>query len=197
MNPNATYLFEKPRREFHNAELWWTSYFTLFSFWASSSGYLLVLPTYCYSAGDRLEENGKLSLEKCNYQSTVVDGKLRGDVFGMKDWPNRFRDLKPDVTIIHSRESREVSLIEVKTIGASVKGNALLYADLRDRLLECQWRVGLYYLLSRGHEENGDWPVLRNIRASIILWEDVLQKAIDTPFENVFGEPLQKYAKET
>ena len=83
MDPNATYLFEKPRREFHNAELWWTSFFTLFSFWASSSGYPLVLPTYRYSDGDCLEENGKLSLEKCNYQSTVVDGRLRDDAFGM------------------------------------------------------------------------------------------------------------------
>jgi hypothetical protein len=190
---NATYLFEKPFRTFHNCEVWWTSFFTLFALWCSTNQRSFSLPTYQCTEDDSLHPVGIISFQDLSYGNVIVDGRLRGDVLGIADWPNRFADIKPDVTILHSLTDRQITFVEVKTIGASVKSNAPLYSELTDFMRTKNWNVKFLYLMSDGHEASSDWGVLRKYAQEIILWEDVLRATVKTPFEALFGEPIAKY----
>jgi len=66
-----------------------------------------------------------------------------------------------------------VDFIETKTIGANVQRNVGLYASIAEFLKDKGWTVGLYYLLSSGHETPRDWPLLAAGSADIILWDGV------------------------
>lgn len=192
---NATWLFEKPTREFHSAEAWWTSFFTIFAFYMQKSGKPLSLQVYRIGAMNDLEPESFLDLGSMSYQNTVVDARLKKEVFGIKEWPNQFLDIKPDITLLNATAKKSVVFIEVKTIGTSVKRNVLLYPDLRDHMRKLGWQSDLFYLMSDGHEETSDWSVLRKTDSRILLWEDVFKLSISTPFETLLGEGLLSYTR--
>ncbi len=192
---NATWLFIRPSVDFHNAELWWTSLFTIFAFSEVQSKGKFSLPAHAVNEAGELSRAKVIDMSMMTYQNTVVDGRLRKDVFGLSEWPNQFLDLKPDITIIPSKNERTVLFIEVKTVGTSVKRNALLYQALRDYMRGLGWSAELIYLMSKGHEEPSDWAVLRNTDALVFTWEDVFLQAQGTTFENLLGEPLHSYVR--
>lgn len=193
MESNATYLFEKPMRAFHNAESWWTAYFSMLVFWRNANNRALELPHYISDANGNLTKAGIVSFAGATYANLVCDARLHGEPFSISGWPNEFLHLRPDVTHIRSLAKRRVVFVETKTIGASVKGNVKLYSNLVAFLRSCGWSVELYYLLSMGHEEQKDWARLAVVGASIICWEDVFDGAKDTPLGQLFGEPLSNY----
>ncbi|MBK7002427.1 MAG: hypothetical protein IPH35_21490 [Rhodoferax sp.] len=192
---NATWFFEKPSRGFHNAEAWWTSFFTIFAFYMARSGKGILLPVFKVNESNDLVPESSIDLSGMTYENTVVDARLRKEVFGLPDWPNQFNDIKPDITVLRSGASASVIFIEVKTIGTSVKRNALLYPALREHMRSLGWESELYYLMSKGHEEITDWPVLRDTDSKILRWEDIFAKTAGTPFENMLGESLPTYTK--
>ncbi len=195
MATNATYLFEKPYRKFHNAESWWTAYFTMLVLWRSSSNNPLELPWYLSDKNGNLNLKGSVSFDAASYRNMVADARLYGEPFGLSEWPNGFLNLRPDVTFLKSSDRREVVFVETKTIGAKAQGNVALYARLRDFLRSKGWSAELYYLLSEGHEELSDWPILEAAAASIILWEDVFKATAGSPFGELFAEPLSNFVK--
>ncbi len=192
---NATWLFEKPSRDFHSAEAWWTSFFTVFAFYMARSGNGLSLPIYRLNDSNELVPESTLNLHGVSYQNTVVDARLKKEVFNLPNWPNRFLDIKPDVTILNAHAEKTVLFIEVKTIGTSVKRNAFLYPALRDHMRSLGWQADLYYLMSDGHEEGSDWSVLRKTDSRVLLWEDVFKRSSGTPFETLLGEGLPSYTR--
>jgi hypothetical protein len=193
MQLNATHLFELPFRGFHNAESWWTAYFTMLVLWGSAHGKPVVLPSYLSDLNGNLTEASTVSFSGATHSDLVADARLHGEPFGITDWPNEFLHLRPDVTFLRSLEDRKVLFVETKTIGASIRGNVDLYANLA-AFLRCQgWSVEFYYLLSVGHEEAEDWPLLATASASIIKWEDVFGVAEKSPFGCLLGELLSKY----
>ena len=226
---NATYLFEKPYRKFHNAEPWWTAYFTMESrqnnlsnwpfpslaaprtadeywigycgalpmlvLWGTSQQTPIQLKSYCTDKSGNLSEVGIVPFAGATYSNLIADARLNGEPFGLSEWPNEYLNLRPDVTSLRSLESRQVAFIETKTIGASVRGNVTLYARLVDFLRSEGWTVELYYLLSVGHEEPRDWPMLAASSAAILLWEGVFEAASGSPFGELFEEPLANYVR--
>lgn len=191
---NATWFFEKPSRNFHNAEVWWTSFFTIFAFYMARSGKGITLPVFKVNKSTDLVPDSRIDLGGLTYENTVVDARLRKEVFGLPDWPNQFNDIKPDITVV-SKSSTSVILIEVKTIGTSVKRNALFYPALRDHMRSLGWKSELYYLMSEGHEETSDWPILQKTASNVLRWEDIFELSVGTPFENMLGESLPTYTR--
>ena len=50
-----------------------------------------------------------------------------------------------------------LSLIEIKTIGASIAGNLLLYLAVAEHLRSQVGQAEVYHLISYGHEIRRDW----------------------------------------
>ncbi len=126
--------------------------------------------------------------------NTVQEGKLSGELFGLDDWPNEYLNLQPDL-INWCRERKRVTIIEVKTIGAEVKGNLWLYHKFSEFMNTNGWESKLYYLLSHGHEKSSDWLHLSRANASLIFWEDLLKLTASTPLTQVFDFKLQHYCE--
>ena len=63
--------------------------------------------------------------------NTIVEGRLNGHLFNDTKWPNDFLNLSPDIIRIDTGPN-VVKIIEVKTVGASVKPNAKLYQRLNE-----------------------------------------------------------------
>jgi hypothetical protein len=76
----------------------------------------------------------------------------------------------------------QATFIEVKTIGGSIARNHGRYLKARDHLRSLGCSADFYYLLSHGHECHGDWPLIEHDEVRVMLWEDVLRAAADTPF---------------
>lgn len=193
MGQNATYLFEKPFRRFHNAEPWWTAFFTMLVLWRETQHESLVLPSYNSDQLGQLTKKCSISFAGASYANLVADARLNGEPFGIGRWPNEYLNLRPDITYIKSKEHREVVFVETKTIGASVQGNIELYEGLIGFLRQEGWAAEFYYLLSLGHEQTRDWSLLADVSANVITWEDVFSAAKGSPFSDLFGEPLAKY----
>ena len=190
---NATYLFQKPYRGFHNAESWWTAYFTMLILWGNENDSPITLKSYRTDADGNLTQSGSVSFSDATYGNLIADARLHGEPFGISQWPDEYLHLRPDVTFLRSQEDRKVTFIETKTIGANAKGNVELYSRLANFLVSNGWEVELYYLLSEGHEATKDWPALQVNSASIIKWEDVFKAAAPSPLGKLFGVPLINY----
>jgi len=189
---NATYLFELPFRGFHNSESWWTAFFSMLVLFLAHEDAEASIPLYAYNAENAIHRTGSFDFNGYTYSKTVIEGALRGDVFAFDIWPNEFLNLKPDITF-WIPEKKKVVFVEVKTIGASIQGNASTYVALRDHMRKEGWDAHLYYLLSHGHEATNDWPVIEKSSIPFILWEDVLKLSLNTPFSHVFDEAIEQY----
>jgi hypothetical protein len=190
---NATYLFEKPARHWHNSESWWSAFFSIFWLYQAKHNPDFSLPIYTYETGRYWIEDA-LPCAGVTYSDIQVEARLTGEAFGLSEWPDEFYGLKPDVAILQ-REQRQLTLVEVKTIGASVAGNFELYPRTCAHLGTCNWRVTFCYLLSYGHESSRDWKVITEARARFILWEDVLRAVIETPLRDIFDLDLTPFAQ--
>ncbi len=128
-----------------------------------------------------------------NSKNTIVEGGLTHTVFGLNksQWNKDFSNIKPD--IVHIGEERIV-IVEVKTIGASVKENMKLYQRLVECLEEHTGRnVSLYYLLSYGHRPNSDWTYLTQYESNILLWEELFLKIKDSELAPYIHPELEQY----
>lgn len=194
MKLNATYLFESPTRHFHNSEQFWTAYFALFLLWESQSKEPRKIPVYsCDPRGYLTALPDTLPMLGLTFAEVIMEGKLSGEAFGLKEWPNDLKDRRVDIVLLR-REHKVADFIEVKTIGADVKHNFELYAKLCETLQKSGWNSNLYYLLSHGHEHQGDFRLLAG-KSRIILWEDIFRFAAETPLGKMLvGVPLSSYA---
>ena len=195
MTSNATWLFARPAPNFHNAEPWWTAWFSMLLLWGAVQGRPQMFPWCTTDAEGNLIPAGTVSFAGARYDTLVADARLRGEPFGIAEWPNDFLDLRPDLTFIRPGAARQVVFVETKTIGASVKGNVGRYAELVAWLEGQGWTAELYYLMSAGHEALNDWKLLAEAGARILRWEDVFEAAAETPFGALFGEPLANYLR--
>ncbi len=189
---NATYLFQLPGRCYHSSESWWTAFFSMLLLYCTRKDSQWTLPTYTYSGGYPVESApfapGRLSLA-----DLIVEAPLSENPFRLASWPLEFLQLKPDVCILRA-DVCQATFIEVKTIGASIAKNHGQYLKARDHLRSLGWSADFYYLLSHGHERQGDWPLIEQHEVRIMHWEDVLRAATGTPFGELFDHPITEYA---
>jgi hypothetical protein len=135
--------------------------------------------------------SGQIDTAGLSAANLIVEGALSGEPFSISAWPNAYRALRPDVCILRP-ERRSVALIEVKTVGASVSGNILLYEEVANYLVTEGWTAEVFYLLSCGYE--GSWRVVTEYNLRLILWESVIERAKDTPLGKSLGVDLNQFA---
>jgi len=196
---NATYMFEGDKG-FHHSESRWNAIAQLAFEWMGKHKQVLNIYESSYQDKTSKEwlkakKEEHLDFSGMNSKNTIVEGGLTSTVFGLKEseWSKDFSNIKPD--IVHIGEERIV-IIEVKTIGASVKENMNLYK----RLVEClqkytQKNVSLYYLLSYGHRPNSDWKHLEKYASNILLWEEFFSKIKDSELATYIHPDLEQYTQ--
>ena len=193
---NATYMFEG-NNGFHHSESRWNAIAQLAFEWMGKVENALKLNIYESSYPNKTSKkwlsakDEHLDFSGMNSKNTIVEGGLTRTVFGLNEsqWSKDFSNIKPD--IVHIGEERIV-IIEIKTIGASVKENMTLYKRLVD-CLEKHTRkdVSLYYLLSYGHRPNSDWTHLKD--SNILLWEELFCKIKDSELAPYIHPELGRY----
>jgi len=193
MGLNATDLFKK--KPFRHSERFWAAYFALFLLQESQSVQPRDLPVYSCDAKGHLTKRETLPVSRLAYENVIADGKLTGEPFGLKDWPNEILNLQIDVVVLKP-EQKVVHFIEVKTVGADVRRNFLRYPIVCCTVRKAHWESNLYYLLSHGHETQTDWPLLAEGNQGILLWEDIFQFVEETPLGKMLAvvEGLSCYA---
>ena len=191
---NATHLFEKPFREFHNSESWWSAFFSLFLLEEAQSAAPRSLPIWRYSHRDRYWKIGEFACTEAKFANLTVEASLCGLPFTLASWPQEYRSLKIDLVLIRDRH---VTLIETKTIGASIAKNVLLYVGIAEHLRSQGREVELYHLISYGHEtvNDLDWRLISEHRLTFLLWEDVFRCAASTATGRALGVDLTQYAE--
>ncbi|SFV56683.1 hypothetical protein MNB_SV-10-455 [hydrothermal vent metagenome] len=192
---NATYMFEGDKG-FHHSESRWNAIAQLVFEWMNKHNQVLNIYESSYHDKTSKEwlkakKEEHLYCSGMNSKNTIVEGCLTSTVFGLKEseWSKDFSNIKPD--IVHIGEERIV-IIEVKTIGASVKENMTLYKRLVDCLQShTKKNVSLYYLLSYGHRPNSDWTHLKD--SNILLWEELFCKIKDSELVPYIHPELERY----
>lgn len=193
---NATWLFIQPSPYFHNSEPWWSALFSI-----------LVLHLA------RRENPPKIPLRKCvgspkesfnflgeyldcsdaKFDEVLVDAKLTQELFSGIDWPDEFRDIRPDI-MIHRPKLGRITLIENKTVGANLGEQLDRYHEVKEHLSKEGWSVEFFLLISSGYETRKEWRAVEKTETKLILWEDVL-RIMDSIefFRSIIGAPLKSY----
>lgn len=191
---NATYLFQEPQRDFRNSESRWTTIAQISLFYISRHLTGHAIPVYNADNSGHLAKNGPFEISGFGYSNTVCEAGLKGEVFDIPGYDNRFHALRPDITHFDKSIKRTV-FIEVKTLKESVRRNIDLYDDLKEYFTQCGWDCRLLYLMSHGHEIKQDWPALCRTQSSVILWEDLFAIMSETPLSFLIGESLERYCQ--
>lgn len=191
---NATYLFKNPSRLMKNSESRWTAVAQMSLIYISKNMPETHLPVYTSDNEGYLTKTGDFSISNFTCLNTVCESGLKGEIFGISDFDNRFSNIKPDILHI-DKDAKKIILIEVKTLSESVARNAELYHELRNYLINFPWKCELLYLLSHGHEKRMDWPILAGHRSPIILWEDLFKIMAESPIAFVIGDSLIEYCE--
>jgi hypothetical protein len=189
---NATYLFQQPFREFHHSESWWSAFFSLFLLDEAQAPTPRRLPVWRYLHRDRYWRSGEFDVAGLHFSNVVVEGSLCARPFDCLSLPQEYRALKVDLVLIRDRR---VTLIETKTIGASIANNLLRYVALTDYLRSQGFEADLYHLLSYGHETRNDWRLISQHKVPFIFWEDVFWLASSTRWSHTLGIDLNQYTE--
>jgi len=193
---NATYLFNQPTGKFHHSESRWSAIAQLAYIWMGREKKELTTYTSTYSSTKTkkwLQKKGQLSFDRWNSHNTIVEGRLNNKLFSVDGWSKDYDNISPDIVHIDNEKSK-VIMIEVKTIGSSVKSNLKLYQRVVNTLRDSnKWSCELYYLLSYGHEKNSDWKLLKEAKAQILLWEELFDKIKDSDIAPYIDVDLEQY----
>lgn len=191
---NATYLFQEPKRHFHNSEDFWTSLLALFILYSSNSGKTLSLPICYCKDGNFGGTSDFLTLPfGLSYEDIIVDGKITNHAFNHISIPNEFYHLRPDLCII---KGEKIIFIENKTIGARLRNSQKeLYERLVDFIKNAnqKYDASVYFLVSVGYE--GNRSVLENGMPKLLIWEHILKMMDNTDWIKTcfFGIDLEQY----
>ena len=79
----------------------------------------------------------------------MCEAGLKGEVFDIHGYDNRFHGLKLPITHF-DKSSKSTIFIEVKTLRESVRRNIDLYDELKNYFIQCGWNCRLLYLMSHG-----------------------------------------------
>lgn len=196
---NATYLFNKPCSHFNNAEHWWNAYFSMLVLWLNSQGRPLSLPVY--SVGENwgpADTGNKLSFEAATYSNFVAGCGAKPQWFEIENWPtgNNLSQLSPDISFKNDK-GKEYVFIECKKISQRSAESAKDQLDKYNKLAEIakkhkDYSSKVYCLVSRGYWDKY-WQIMKEKNVGVLLWEDVLHAAKNTPFEQLLGTWLDKH----
>ncbi len=190
-NDNATYLFEYPSEHYWNSEQWWSAAFSMLLLYQSAVKDFTGIPLRrCVKQRFPFADE-TLECKNLKYSEVLVDVKLSRHLFPI--WDSRFDGLRPDI-LIYRKEARLVTLIENKTIRASLGDQLSRYRDIRDFLRREGWSAAFYPLISHGYETTREWKSIEDLDLKLILWEDVLRLMDGIPFfKSLFDVELSQF----
>ncbi len=218
MLKNATYLFNQPRGNFHHSESRWSSIAQIAFIYLSGmkgNGLNVYQSKINQDATNwikkTVDEPQKLLLKEWSVDNTIVEGNIK-HIFG--DDPIVESEVFPNI-IYKNEKSKEIKLIVVRTIGRTVRGrkkedldNIDRYAQLVEHIEAEGWKCDLYYLMSYGHEDEGnqceegvidevkrhkDWKRLESTNANILLWEELFYLIQDSELSKYIDPHLAQY----
>ncbi|HIQ27728.1 MAG TPA: hypothetical protein EYH42_04435 [Sulfurovum sp.] len=218
MLKNATYLFNQPRGNFHHSESRWCTIAQIALIYLSSikGSELNVYQSKINQDTTKWitkaeEEPKKLLLGDWRVDNTIVEGNIK-HIFGND--PIIDSQVFPNI-IYKNEKSKEVKLIVVRTIGRTVRGrkkegldNIDRYFQLVEKIQSEGWKCDLYYLMSYGHEDEGnqceegiideskrhqDWKRLESVNAKILLWEELFSLIEDSEVSKYIDPNLVQY----
>ncbi len=218
MLKNATYLFNQPRGNFHHSESRWSSIAQIALIYLSGikGSELNVYQSKINQDTTKwitkiVNEPQKFFLEDWSVNNTIVGGNIK-HVFG--DDPIVESEVFPNI-IYKNEKSKEIKLIVVRTIGRTVRGrkkedldNIDKYIQLVQKIKAEGWKCDIYYLMSYGHEDEGnqceegvideakrhlDWKRLESVNANILLWEELFSLIQDSEIAKYINPNLEKY----
>lgn len=218
MLKNATYLFRQPEKSFYHSESRWSAVAQMALIYLSNikdSKLTLYHSSITQDSAHWLVKDSKevneLSLENWSVDNTIVEGNIK-HIFG--DEPIIESQAYPSI-IYKNEKSREIKLIVVRTIGRTVCGrkkegmdNIDRYNQLVDKIRTEGWKCDLCYLMSYGHEDEGnqceegvideakrhqDWKRLEKVNANILLWEEIFSLISGSELEKYISHDLKRY----
>jgi len=218
MLKNATYLFRQPGKSFYHSESRWSAVAQMALIYLSNikdNKLTLYHSSITQDPAHWLvkasKEDNELPLENWSVDNTIVEGNIK-HIFG--DEPTIESHVYPSI-IYKNEKSREIKLIVVRTIGRTVRGrkkdgmdNIDRYNQLVDKIRTEGWKCDLYYLMSYGHEDEGnqceegvideakrhqDWKKLESVNAYILLWEELFSLIQDSEVSQYIDSNLAQY----
>ncbi len=203
---NATYLFNQPTGAFHHSESRWSSMAQIAFIYLSQQKKALGIykSTFVDDREKWLKKSknvkSELFFDNWTLANTIVEGQIKYifDKNPLIDSP-----MKPDIVWVN-QQTKQIVLIEVKTVGATVIGSSKenqdqvdRYRDLVSKLSIDGWQCELYYLMSYGHEDESkkhlDWIRLQKDNANILLWEELFSKIEQSDIAPYIHSDLKQY----
>jgi hypothetical protein len=188
---NATYLFRERRSlykdELRHSESRWSAIAQMAFIWMSKQDNKFLLNVYRsqYEKNEKywLKKKSHFNINNWDVSNSIVEGNIVDLLKDstVKDALNNKEIIKePDLVLIDKKDENttNITLIEVKTVGAGVKDNVTKYRKLVHLINGMDgYTCELYYLMSYGHENKSpDWRLLEEDAANIILWEELFLK---------------------
>ena len=181
---SATQLFRQRKDGFCHSESRWSAVAQMAFIWMSKEKnkdtYLNVFKSqYIKKKKNWLRADSKFAfLNWSVLESSIVEGNIKDYFLHYFPKDTDIPNMKPDIELIDKKnDETNILIIEVKTVGAKVKGNIENYKDLVEKInLKPGYTCELYYLMSYGHEDSklhADWSVLDEYDMNILLWEDL------------------------
>ena len=218
MKQNATYLFRQAENGFYHSQSRWSTMAQLALIYLSKNAKngLSVYHSQIVKESERWLERSNLTFipNEWNVKNTVVEGNIKY-LFSDDSKSLENVEVYPDL-VYKNNEKKEITLIVVRTIGRTLRGrkkegldNFDRYNKLVENIEKEGWGCELYYLLSYGHEDEGnqcepgkvdeskrfqDWKRLEKIGGKILLWEEMFSSLAGSELEKYFCDDLNKYA---
>jgi hypothetical protein len=146
------------------------------------------------SPDERFVDIGEhLDCSEIKFDEVLVDVKLNERLFSGIEWPNEFRDIRPDITI-HRPQLKRTTLIENKTVGANLEDQLDRYHQVKRHLNKEGWSAEFLLLISFGYEIRREWKAIEESETKLVLWEDVLHVMDSIEFfRSIIGSSLKPY----
>ncbi len=217
MKQNATYLFRHSDNGFYHSQSRWSTMAQLALIYLSKNAKdgLSVYHSQIVKEPERwlTKSDLTLPLKGWSADNTTVEGNIQY-LFVDKGKSLENAGVYPDIVYKNDRK-KEIVLIVVRTIGRTLRGrkkegmdNFDRYSELVANIKKEGWKCELYYLMSYGHEDEGnqcepgkvdeskrfqDWKRLEQIGGKILLWEEVFASLIGSELEKYFCDDLNRY----
>ncbi len=218
MKQNATYLFRQSENGFYHSQSRWSTMAQIALIYLSKNAKegLSIYHSQMVKEPERWLAKSDLTLIPKGWSSdnTTVEGNIKY-LFGDEGKSLENAGVYPDI-VYKNDMKKEIVLIIVRTIGRTLRGrkkegldNFDRYNKLVENIKKEGWKCELYYLMSYGHEDEGnqcekgkvdeskrfqDWKRLEQIGGKILLWEEVFSSLAGSELEKYFFNDLNKYA---
>jgi len=215
MVQNATYLFGRPKRDFHHSQSRWNTIAQMAFIYLANmkENKLNVYHSVILQDPQRwlVRSERCLDIKDWSVENTIVEGDIK---YIFDDQSALETQIYLDI-VYKNNSKKEIVLMVIRTIGKTVRGRTKEGCDnidraigLMEKIREKGWKCDIYYLMSYGHEDEGylctegnidetkrhqDWKRLEKVNANIILWEELFSLIKESKVISYIDADLQQF----